>query len=154
MLSIIIVNYNVKYYLEHCLRSVLIACHGIKSEIIVIDNASTDGSKDLIPSLFPEIKYECQSENLGFSKANNLGIEISRGDYVLLLNPDTVVPEDCFTTCVQFMKDNGLAYWDRLLADRGLYQVFVRDPNGVVVELNDYNPDLGAIDPMSVQGRD
>jgi catechol 2,3-dioxygenase-like lactoylglutathione lyase family enzyme len=55
---------------------------------------------------------------------------------------------------VQFMKDNGLAYWDRLLADRGLYQVFVRDPNGVVVELNDYNPDLGAIDPMSVQGRD
>jgi len=105
VLSIIIVNYNVKYYLEHCLRSVLIACHGIESEIIVIDNASTDGSKDLIPSLFPEIKYECQSENLGFSKANNLGIEISRGDYVLLLNPDTVVPEDCFTTCVQFMKD-------------------------------------------------
>lgn len=55
---------------------------------------------------------------------------------------------------VQFMKDNGLPYWDRLLADRGLYQVFVRDPNGVVVELNDYTPDLDAIDPMSVQGRD
>jgi catechol 2,3-dioxygenase-like lactoylglutathione lyase family enzyme len=55
---------------------------------------------------------------------------------------------------VQFMKDNGLPYWDRLLADRGLYQVFVRDPNGVVVELNDYTPDLDAIEPMSVQGRD
>ena len=54
---------------------------------------------------------------------------------------------------VQLMKDNGLPYWDRLLADRGLYQVFVLDPNGVVVELNDYSPDLDAIDPMSVQGR-
>ncbi|MEE2760797.1 MAG: VOC family protein [Pseudomonadota bacterium] len=55
---------------------------------------------------------------------------------------------------VQLMKDNGLPYWDRLLADRGLYQVFVLDPNGVVVELNDYSPDLNAIDPMTVQGRD
>lgn len=54
---------------------------------------------------------------------------------------------------VQFMKDNGIAYWDRLLADRGLYQIFVRDPNGIVVELNDYSPELDKINPMTVQGQ-
>jgi len=54
---------------------------------------------------------------------------------------------------VQFMKDNGIAYWDRLLTDRGLYQIFVRDPNGIVVELNDYSPELDKINPMTVQGQ-
>lgn len=106
MLSIIIVNYNVKYYLEHCLRSALIASQNCDTEIIVIDNASTDGSRELIPALFPDIRYEYQNENLGFSKANNLGIELSSGEYILLLNPDTVVPEDCFTTCLSFMNEH------------------------------------------------
>jgi catechol 2,3-dioxygenase-like lactoylglutathione lyase family enzyme len=54
---------------------------------------------------------------------------------------------------VRFMKDNGIAYWDRLLADRGLYQIFVRDPNGIIVELNDYAPELDKINPMTVQGQ-
>ena len=68
-------------------------------------------------------------------------------------DPITLSVEDS-SGAVPFMKDNGIPYGDRLLAGRGLYQVFVRDPNGVVVELNDYTPDLDAIDPICVQGRD
>ena len=74
-------------------------------------------------------------------------LETGSDDHIALSVKDS-------SSAVQSMKDNGLTYWDRLFAGRGLYQVFVRDPNGVVVELNDDTPDLDAIDPMSVQGRD
>jgi len=81
-------------------------------------------------------------------KADKINVlEAGNDDHIALSVEDSL-------GAVQFMKDNGLPYWDRLLADRGLYQIFVLDPNGVVVELNDYSPNLDAIDPMSVQGRD
>ncbi|NNC82934.1 MAG: glycosyltransferase [Flavobacteriales bacterium] len=102
-LSIIIVNYNVEHFLEQCLLSVQKACKGIESEVIVVDNASVDGSVEMVRSRFPEVRLIANPDNKGFSKANNQGIRQSSGDYVLLLNPDTVVEEETFSTCIQFM---------------------------------------------------
>ena len=105
-LSIIIVSYKVKYYLEQCLLSVRRAVEGIDAEVIVIDNHSEDGTVDYISTRFPEIKVIASTNNLGFSKANNKAIRQSKGDYVLLLNPDTVVGEDVLRRCVQFMDEH------------------------------------------------
>lgn len=105
-LSVIIVNYNVKYFLEQALRSVLRASDGLDVETIVVDNNSSDGSVEMVAEKFPAVKLIANNENTGFSKANNQGIEISTGEYVLLLNPDTVVGEDCFAKCLQFMDEH------------------------------------------------
>lgn len=102
-LSVIIVNYNVKYFLEQALLSVKRAGEHIDMEVVVVDNASHDGSVDMVASKFPWVKLIANSKNTGFSTANNQGIKASTGEYVLLLNPDTVVEEDCFTKCLQFM---------------------------------------------------
>ncbi len=102
-LSIIIVNYNVKFFLEQCLHSVLKATKNISAEIFVVDNNSVDGSVQFIPERFPEINFIANPENVGFSKANNQAIKIARGKYVLLLNPDTVVEEDTFEKVIAFM---------------------------------------------------
>jgi GT2 family glycosyltransferase len=102
-LSVIIVNYNVKYFLEQCLLSVIHACDGIESEIIVIDNASVDGSTDLLKRRFPNVRLTVNADNVGFGKANNQGIRMSSGEYVLLLNPDTIVAEDTLSRCIAFM---------------------------------------------------
>jgi len=101
---VVIVNYNVKYFLEQCLYSVERACEGIQAEIIVVDNNSVDGSVGEIRKKFPRIRMIENSENLGFSKANNQAIRESSGRYVLLLNPDTVVEEDTFRKCISFME--------------------------------------------------
>jgi len=104
-LSIIIVNYNVKHFLKQCLQSVSKALDGIEAEVIVVDNASIDYSYDYIST-------ECQDqdftwiqneENVGFSKANNQGLEIAKGRYCLLLNPDTIVKSDTFRKCIDYM---------------------------------------------------
>ena len=102
-LSIIIVNYNVKHFLEQCVLSVKKALTGIEGEIFVVDNNSVDGSVEMIQSKFPEVKLIANKENTGFSKANNQAIRIASGEYILLLNPDTIVEEDTFSTCIQFM---------------------------------------------------
>lgn len=102
-LSIIIVNYNVKYFLEQCLHSVLRAVEDLDAEILVIDNASSDGSIDYLKPLFPSVSFIASSQNLGFGKANNLALQKAKGEYVLFLNPDTIVPEDCFTKCLTFL---------------------------------------------------
>jgi GT2 family glycosyltransferase len=102
-LSIIIVNYNVKYFLEQCLISVRNACKGIESEIFVVDNNSVDGSIKMLKEKFPDVILIANKENLGFSKANNQAIRLSKGEYVLLLNPDTVVEEDTFAKVIAFM---------------------------------------------------
>lgn len=102
-LSIIIVNYNVKYFLEQALHAVRKACHGIESEIFVVDNRSLDGSCDMVRNLFPEVNLIENKENLGFAKANNQAIRQAKGKYILLLNPDTVVEEDCFLKVIAFM---------------------------------------------------
>ncbi len=108
-LSIIIVNYNVKHFIEQCLHSVYNALKGIEAEVFVVDNNSADGSVALIKSKFPQVKLIENSENKGFSVANNQAIRISSGKYVLLLNPDTVVQEDTFSKCIHFMNANPTA---------------------------------------------
>ncbi len=105
-LSIIIVNYNVKYFLEHCLLSVMKACNGITTEIIVVDNNSTDGSKLYFQNKYPQVQYYWLTENLGFGKANNYALQYAKGEHILFLNPDTIVGENCFTNCLQFFKTN------------------------------------------------
>lgn len=102
-LSIIIVNYNVEYFLEQCINAVIKALATIDGEIIVVDNNSIDASVEMVRSKFPFVKLIENKENTGFSRANNQAIQIAKGDYILLLNPDTVVEEDTFTKCVQFM---------------------------------------------------
>lgn len=102
-LSVIIVNYNVKYFLEHCLLSVLYASENVKAEIFVVDNLSQDGSVEMVKEKFPWVKLIANKENVGFAKANNQAVELSTGKYILYLNPDTIVPEDCFTKCIAYM---------------------------------------------------
>jgi O-antigen biosynthesis protein len=95
-LSVIIVNYNVKHFLEQCLHSVLKASKTISSEIFVVDNNSVDGSTQLVKEKFPQVHLIENKDNVGFSKANNQAIRLAKGKYILLLNPDTVVEEDTF----------------------------------------------------------
>jgi len=102
-LSIVIVNYNVKHFLEQCLHSVAKASANIACEVFVVDNNSVDGSMNMVREKFPEIKIIENHVNLGFSKANNQAIKISGGEYVLLLNPDTIVEDDTFEKVINFM---------------------------------------------------
>ncbi|MFI5206350.1 MAG: glycosyltransferase family 2 protein, partial [Candidatus Paceibacterales bacterium] len=105
-LSIVIVNYNVKYFLEQCLISVNRAIRGIDAEVFVVDNASSDNSCQMVRQKFPAVILLQSTTNLGFSKGNNLAIEKATGEYVLLLNPDTVVAEDTFGKCLAFMDNH------------------------------------------------
>lgn len=100
--SVIILNYNVKYFLENCILSVLKAIKNIEAEIIVIDNNSTDGSYELIQEKFPLIKLIQNVTNFGFSKGNNIGVEQATGDFIYILNPDTVIAEDTITKLIEF----------------------------------------------------
>lgn len=120
-LSVIIVNYNVKYYLDQCISSVLRAFEVMKkasssdssvneevAEIIMVDNHSADGSVDYLEKrypqmLYPMVRFVRSAHNLGFARANNIAIRQSRGEYVLLLNPDTIVGEDALKASVDFM---------------------------------------------------
>lgn len=102
-LSVIIVSYNVKYHLEQCIRSVRKASEALDADIWVVDNASSDNSIGYLQTLFPEIHYICNTENVGFSRANNQAIHQCEGEYVLLLNPDTIVAEDTLKGCVDFL---------------------------------------------------
>ena len=102
-LSIVIVNYNVVYFLEQCLLSVYQAVRGIDSEVFVVDNNSVDGSVEMLQEKFPAVQLIANKENLGFSKANNQAIRQAKGEYVLLLNPDTVVEADTFSKIIAFM---------------------------------------------------
>ncbi len=101
-LSVVIVNFNVKYFLEQCILSVIAASKNKKIEIIVVDNNSVDDSCALLEANFPEVILIKNKENVGFSKANNQGVAVCKGTYVLLLNPDTVVSEDTFDLAIEF----------------------------------------------------
>jgi len=105
-LSVIIVNYNVKYFLEQCLRSVLKASRDVETEIFVVDNNSSDDSVAYLTPLFPEVTFISNKNNPGFSKANNQAIELAQGEYILLLNPDTVVGGDTFSEICRFMDEH------------------------------------------------
>jgi len=102
-LSVIIVNYNVEYFLDQCLSSVRKALGNIQGEVFVVDNNSIDGSNAMVRDKYPEVKLIANKKNVGFSTANNQGIKKSTGEYVLLLNPDTVVEHDTFEKVISFM---------------------------------------------------
>ncbi len=101
--TVIIVNYNVKYFLEVCLHSVMRAAEGMAVEVIVVDNNSTDTSCAMVREKFPSVTLIENKDNKGFSKANNQGVDIARGAYILFLNPDTVMPEDFLVKTVAYM---------------------------------------------------
>lgn len=105
-LSIVIVNYNVKHFLEQCLHSVSRAIQGLTAEVIVVDNNSSDNSVDYLRPRFPGVHFIQNLENLGFAKACNQGLRQSRGRYVLFLNPDTIIPEDCLHLCHAFFESH------------------------------------------------
>ncbi len=105
-ISIIIVNYNVKYFIEQCLYSVFNALKNTKAEVFVVDNNSVDGSVALIKNKFPQVKLIENHVNSGFSVANNQAIKLATGKYVLLLNPDTIVQEDTFEKVIAFMNQH------------------------------------------------
>jgi GT2 family glycosyltransferase len=105
-ISIIIVNYNVEFFLEQCLNSVKKALDDVNGEVFVVDNFSIDGSVDMVRQKFPEYQLIDNKVNLGFSKANNQAMKLAKGEYVLLLNPDTVVEENCFQKVIKFMDEH------------------------------------------------
>ncbi len=105
-LSVIIVNYNVKHFLEQVLISVERAIHHLDTEIWVVDNNSVDGSMEMVAEKFPWVKTIINKHNVGFSKANNQAIIASNSKYILLLNPDTVLQEDTLLKCVEYMDSN------------------------------------------------
>ncbi len=105
-LSIIIVNYNVKEFLQNLIHSIEKASENISTEIIVVDNASTDGSNELLKSKFPFIKLIENKINLGFGKANNIGLRIAKGNYIVMINPDAIVSEDTFSKMIKFFEEN------------------------------------------------
>jgi GT2 family glycosyltransferase len=102
-LSIIIVNYNVSYFLEQALLSVRKASEWLAVEVFVIDNNSVDGSVPMVKNRFPEVRLIENKKNVGFSRANNQAIRLATGEYILLLNPDTVLEEDSLLKCCDFM---------------------------------------------------
>ena len=122
-ISVIVVNYNVEFFLEQCLNSVKKALENVSGEVFVVDNNSIDGSVEMVRLKFPEINLIANKDNRGFSKANNQAIEISQGDYILLLNPDTVVEEDTFSKVISFMDNHpdagGLGV--RMLDGKGVF---------------------------------
>lgn len=105
-LSVIIVNYNVKYFLEQCLYTVRKAAESVATEVIVIDNNSTDESLPYLTPKFPEVRFIQNNANTGFGKACNRGLEEASGEYILFLNPDTIVAEDSFSKCIQFFQSH------------------------------------------------
>lgn len=102
-LSIVIVNYNVEHFLEQALLSVFKALKNMEAEVFVVDNNSVDHSLAMLAEKFPQVRVIANKENVGFARANNQAIRESTGEYVLLLNPDTVVEEDTFDKCIAFM---------------------------------------------------
>lgn len=101
-LSVIILNYNVSAFLELCLQSVQKALANIPSEIIVVDNDSKDDSCAMVRQKFPQVVLIENKVNYGFPKGNNIGVEVAQGEYVCILNPDTVVAEDTFEKALNF----------------------------------------------------
>jgi len=105
-LSVVIVSYNVRSYLEQCLQSVQRALEGTEGEVFVVDNHSDDDSVETVRQHYPWVRLIENQENLGFAKANNQAIRQAQGDYILLLNPDTVVAEETFHGVLAFMDEH------------------------------------------------
>jgi GT2 family glycosyltransferase len=104
--SVVIVVWNAKKYVQECLESLREHCAQVCSEVIVVDNASTDGSAELVEQMFPEFRLIRNSDNLGFAKANNIGIAQSSGDYVCLVNSDVKFLDDCISPMIEYLSGN------------------------------------------------
>lgn len=107
-LSIIILNYNVRHFLELCVLSVQNAVQNLDAEIIVIDNNSPDDSCEMMKQRFPDVKLIENKENSGFPKGNNIGVAQAQGEYICILNPDTVVAEDTFERILNFVSSSAV----------------------------------------------
>ena len=105
-ISIVIVNYNVRFFLEQALRSVLKATADMSVQVWVVDNASSDDSMDMVKQKFPTVQIIENKDNVGFARANNMALRQSNADYVLLLNPDTLLEESSLSKCFHFMENN------------------------------------------------
>lgn len=121
-LTVVIVNYRVKFFLEQTLRSVMEATRGLLSEVIVVDNASGDDSIEFSRRRFPQVEFIENKDNVGFARANNQAIMKARGKYTLILNPDTIVTERCIAGCIDHMETH---------SDCGSIGVRMVDGNGV-----------------------
>ncbi len=122
-ISIIIVNFNVKFFLENCLISILKSVKNISAEIIVVDNNSSDGTKPYFENRFTDVRFIFLSENVGFAKANNEGLKMATGKFILFLNPDTIIAEDSIELCVNYMRlhDNCGALGVRMIDGSGSF---------------------------------
>src|SRR5712692_10142337 len=105
-LSIVIVNYKVRPFLENAIISVEKSVEGISAEVIVVDNGSDDGSVEMVRQKFPKLELVAEKHNLGFAAANNIALRRCRGKYILLLNPDTLVQEDTFRVMIRFLDEH------------------------------------------------
>lgn len=121
--SVIIVSYNVQYFLELCLDSVIRATRDIDAEVIVVDNNSSDESCSLVTERFPGVQLIANKDNTGFSRANNQGLAGASGQYIHFLNPDTVVPEDFYRKALDYLDAHPQAgcLGPRLIDGRGMY---------------------------------
>jgi GT2 family glycosyltransferase len=120
-LSVIIVNYNVRQFLENALISISRAMQGLDGEIFVVDNASDDGSAELVRNKFPGVRLLENKENVGFAKANNMALREAKGELLLLINPDTIVQEDTLRVMIRFFEET---------PDAGLAGCKVLNPDG------------------------
>ncbi|QEC68363.1 glycosyltransferase family 2 protein [Panacibacter ginsenosidivorans] len=121
-LSVIIVSYNVKYFLEQCLCAVERAIANIRSEVIVVDNNSSDGTVEYLQQKYPWVNFVCNEKNEGFAKANNKALSKCNGEFVLYLNPDTIIPENILVDSLAFFKTHN---------DAGAIGVHMIDGRGV-----------------------
>lgn len=120
-LSVVILNYNVRYFLEQCIRSVQRALENWEAEIIVIDNDSKDDSCQMVKALFPNVILIENKENVGFSRANNQAVAAAKGEYICIINPDTAVSEDTFRQTIEYAEG---------IKDMGALGVFLMDGTG------------------------
>jgi hypothetical protein len=102
--SIIIVSYNTRELLQDCIRSIIDSTKGLACEIIVVDNNSTDGSQQMLNETYPDVKVLCNSDNIGFSRANNAGYNVSNGEYLLFLNSDTIILNNAVLKMADYLK--------------------------------------------------
>lgn len=105
-LTIIIVNYNSTGFLENCLKSIFFNQHGISLKVIVVDNHPAEGAKGKIETRFPHVMLIENDRNLGFAKACNQGLMVAQSKYILFLNPDTIIKNDVFARCIEFIRSN------------------------------------------------
>ena len=120
-ISVIIVSYNCKVFLDYCLQSVTKALKQFDSEIIVIDNCSSDGSVEYLKSKKYDIQIIETKINLGFSKANNKAAKLAKGEYLFFLNPDTIIPEDLIDSFFKNKKPNMGIFGFRMIDGKGVF---------------------------------